>query len=88
MNHVASWSYFEEVCQGSYFFLGLHPDELSHRYNTRSNQLKKMDLLEQENHELCEVVTTLRENYERLTSMMTALVAAQNHPHTSPYTLL
>lgn len=76
MHHVAYWSCFEPVCQGSYFFLGLHSDKLSHWYNTRTNHLKKMDRLEQENRELCEEVTTLRDGYERITAMMEALAEA------------
>jgi uncharacterized protein involved in exopolysaccharide biosynthesis len=45
-----------------------------------------MDRLEQENRELCEEVTTLRDNYERITAMMKTLVAAQNQPPPSPQT--
>lgn len=47
-----------------------------------------MDRLEQENYELREEVTTLRDNYERLTVMMEALVSAQNQPPPPPQTLL
>lgn len=53
---------------------------MSHRYNSRANQLKKMDRIEQEKCELHEEVTTLRENYERLTGMMETMVTAQNQP--------
>ena len=74
--------------QRSYFFLGLHLDKLSPRYNTRANPLKKTDRLEQENRELREEVNTLRHNYERLTSMMETLVAAQNQPPPPPQTPL
>lgn len=72
----------------SYFFLGLHSEKLSHWYNSRANQLKKRDLLEQENRELCEEMTTLRDEYERLTSMMEASAATQNQPTHPPPTPL
>ncbi|CAL5204479.1 unnamed protein product [Lathyrus oleraceus] len=39
-----------------------------------------MDQLKQENQELWEEVNTLKANVERLSNMMEALVAAQNHP--------
>lgn len=68
-------------------FLGLRSDKLSHPYNTRVNQLKKMDHLEQKNCELREEVTTLRERFERLTAMMEVLVASHNQlppPQTPP----
>ena len=61
-----------------YSFIGFHSDKMFHQYNTRVNQQKKMDHLEKENRELHEEVTTLRDNYERLTAMMETLVAAQN----------
>lgn len=51
-------------------FLGLCLYKLSHYYNIRANQQKKMDRLKQENHELREKVTTLRNNMERLSTMM------------------
>ncbi|XP_050877729.1 uncharacterized protein LOC127081523 [Lathyrus oleraceus] len=59
-------------------------NKLSHWYNTRANQLKKMDRLEQGNLELREEVKTLRDGYERLTSMMEALTAAHNQPSPPP----
>lgn len=43
-----------------------------------------MDRLEQENSELHDEVTTLRDNYERLTAMMETLLAAQNQPPPPP----
>ncbi|XP_050908725.1 uncharacterized protein LOC127122428 [Lathyrus oleraceus] len=73
------------LVMGSSYFLGFHPDKLIYRYNTRANQLKKMDRLEQENCELCEEVTILRDNYERLTAMTETLVAAQNQPPPPPF---
>lgn len=78
MHHVASWSCFGQVLKGSYFFLGLHSDKLSHWYNTQDNKSKNMDCIEQENRELREEVTTLRDGYKRLTAMMEALSATQN----------
>lgn len=39
-----------------------------------------MDRLEKENRELREEVTALRDSFGRLTTMMEALVAAQNQP--------
>ena len=39
-----------------------------------------MDLIEQENQRLREEVTTLKGELERLTSMVTTLLAAQNQP--------
>lgn len=47
-----------------------------------------MEFLDQENHEICEEVTTLSDRYERLTAMMEALVAAQNPPLPPPPTPL
>ncbi|KAH1214369.1 hypothetical protein GmHk_14G042112 [Glycine max] len=46
-------------------------------YNTRANR-KRMDLVEQENQSLREEVATLREGMDRLTTMMSALLSAQN----------
>ncbi|KAL5131809.1 hypothetical protein HKD37_12G034614 [Glycine soja] len=46
-------------------------------YNTRANR-KRMDLVEQENQSLREEVATLREGMDRLTTMMNALLSAQN----------
>ena len=42
-----------------------------------------MEDLEQENHELCEEVTTLRVGMEKLTSLVESLMVAQNQPSTS-----
>lgn len=61
-------------------FLDLRSDKLSLQYNIRANQHKKMDHLEQENHELREEVTALRESLERLSAMMEALETAHNQP--------
>ncbi|XP_050896210.1 uncharacterized protein LOC127102938 [Lathyrus oleraceus] len=63
-------------------------DKLPHQYNTRANQMKKIDHQEKENRELGKEVTTLRENYERLSPMMETLVAAQNQPTPTPQTPL
>ena len=53
--------------------------KLSHSYNTRaSHQKRKMDQLEQENRELREEVTTLKDTMERLSLMVETLTAAQN----------
>ncbi|KAH1239909.1 hypothetical protein GmHk_08G024236 [Glycine max] len=46
-------------------------------YNTRANR-KRMDIVEQENQNLREEVATLREGMDRLTTMMSALLSAQN----------
>ncbi|KAL5130437.1 hypothetical protein HKD37_12G033502 [Glycine soja] len=46
-------------------------------YNTRANR-KRMDIVEQENQSLREEVATLREGMDRLTTMMNALLSAQN----------
>ncbi|KAL5167308.1 hypothetical protein HKD37_18G052050 [Glycine soja] len=46
-------------------------------YNTRANR-KRMDIVEQENQSLREEVATLREGMDRLTTMMSALLSAQN----------
>ena len=57
--------------------------KLSHSYNTRaSHQKRKMDQLEQENRELREEVTTLKDTMERLSLMVETLIAAQNRPTT------
>ncbi|GAU51822.1 hypothetical protein TSUD_416070 [Trifolium subterraneum] len=58
-----------------------HP---SRTYNTRANRKKRMDQVEQENVELHGEVTTLRAEVEKLTAMVTSLVAAQNQPLTPP----
>lgn len=59
-------------------FLGTCSDKLSHQYNSRANQQKKMNRLEQESRELCEEVNTLRDSMEMLSTMMEALEATQN----------
>ena len=65
------------------FFLPLKRVKLSHSYNTRaSHQKRKMDQLEQENRELREEVTTLKDTMERLSLMVETLTAAQNRPST------
>ncbi|KAL5159112.1 hypothetical protein HKD37_15G043466 [Glycine soja] len=46
-------------------------------YNTRANR-KRMDIVEQENQSLRKEVATLREGMDRLTTMMSALLSAQN----------
>jgi len=45
---------------------------------------KRMDILEQENIELCEEVITLQGEMEKLSAMVASLVAAQNQPPPSP----
>jgi cell division protein FtsB len=57
-------------------------------YNTRANQKKKNDAVEQENVELREEVTTLKENLERLNALVASLVIAQNQPPPPPPTIL
>ena len=52
----------------------------THHYNTRGNLRKKMDNLEQENHELCEEDSALKAGMDNLTTLMEALVAGQNQP--------
>ena len=54
--------------------------KLTHHYNTRVNFKKKMDNLEQENRELREEVSALKAVLASLTTLMEALVAAQNQP--------
>src|SRR6266487_1395281 len=56
----------------------------SRTYNTRANRKKRMDQVEQENVELHRELTTLRAEVEKLTAMVTSLVAAQNQPLTPP----
>ena len=53
-------------------------NKLTHHYNTRANLRKNMDNLEQENRELCEEVSALKSGVANLTTLMEALVAAQN----------
>ena len=43
-----------------------------------------MDQLQQENRELREEVSTLKDSLERLTAMMESMVAAQNQPPPPP----
>ena len=54
--------------------------KLTHHYNTRANFKKKMDNLEPENSELREEVTALKADLANLTTLMEALVVAQNQP--------
>ena len=54
--------------------------ELSHSYNIRASRQQKIDGLEQENRELREEVSTLRDTLERLNSVVEAMTAAQNQP--------
>ena len=54
--------------------------KLTHHYNTRANFRRKMDNLEQENHELCEEVSALKAGMANLIALMESLVASQNHP--------
>ena len=52
--------------------------KLTHHYNTRANFRKKMDNLEQENHELREEVSALKASMANLTTLMETLVAVEN----------
>ena len=54
--------------------------KLNHHYNTRANFKKKMDNLEQENCELREEVSALKVGLANLTTLIEALVVAQNQP--------
>ena len=54
--------------------------KLTHHYNTQDNFRKKMDNLEQENRELREEVSALKDGMANLTTLMEALVATQNQP--------
>jgi hypothetical protein len=47
-----------------------------------------MDAVEQENAELREEVTILKENFERLNALVASLVVAQNQPPLHPPTIL
>ena len=80
------------ACHASYctYFLHAYPgvlpsffgslSKLTHHYNTRANFKKKMDNLEQENRELREEVSALKSCLGNLTTLMEALVVAQNQP--------
>ena len=57
--------------------------KLSHQYDTRANRQRKMEDLEQENHELRGEVATLRVEMEKLTALVESLVAVQNQPSTT-----
>ena len=80
MHHIAHISC---IC---YAYPGVLPSfftslsKLTHHYNTRANFKKKMDNLEQENRELREEVSALKAGLANLTTLMEALVAAQNQP--------
>jgi len=52
-------------------------------YNTRANQKKRMDHLEQENKELREKMTSMQAEMEKLTALVNALMAAQNQASVS-----
>ena len=80
MHHIAHISC---IC---YAYPGVLPSfftlfsKLTHHYNTRANFKKKMNNLEQENRELREEVSALKAGMANLTTLMEALVAAQNQP--------
>src|ERR1044072_6611331 len=50
----------------------------THRYNTRSKRRKAMDDFEQENVELRSTVTTLQEEVQRLTSLVSSSATTQS----------
>ena len=54
--------------------------KLTHHYSTRANFKKKIDNLEQENRKLREEVSALKAGMANLTTLIEALVAAQNQP--------
>ena len=56
--------------------------KLSHSYNTRANRQKRMDDLEEENRELREEVSTLKESLEKLNVVIESMAATQNHQRT------
>ena len=80
MHHIAHISC---IC---YAYPGVLPsfftsfNKLTHHYNTWANLKKKKDNLEQENRELREEVSALKAGMANLTTLMEALVPAQNHP--------
>ena len=67
--------------QASYQFFFCVSAKLNHYYNTRANQLKRMEHIEQENREL---------KYEiaKLTTLMESVIATQNQPSPPPATPL
>jgi hypothetical protein len=62
-----------------YQFLLCASAKLTHRYNTRANQLKRMKHLEQENREL-------KDEIARLTMLMESAIVALNQLSPSPVT--
>ena len=75
--HISCICYAYPCVLPSFFTLF---SKLTHHYNTRANFIKKMDNLEQGNRELREEVSALKAGMANLTTLMEALVAAQNQP--------
>ena len=63
----------------SYWLFLCASAKLTHRYNTRANQPRIMEHLEQENREL-------KDEIARLTAMMESVLAAQNQSSPTPAT--
>ena len=80
MHHIAHISCICYAYPGALpsFFTSL--SKLTHHYNTRANFKKKMGNLEQENREPREEVSALKAGLANLTTLVEALVVAQNQP--------
>ena len=77
ISHISCICYAYQGVLPSFFTLF---NKLTHHYNTRANFKKKMDNLEQENHELRDEVSALKAGLANLTTLMEALEFAQNQP--------
>ena len=53
-------------------------------YNTRENKKRRMNVLEQENHDLREEVTSLQVEMEKLTNLVSLLAVTHSYPPPPP----
>ena len=84
MHHAAFGLAFRKLSRVLFFVVCTPTVKLSHPYNTRANHKRRMENIEQENRELREEVATLKSGMAHLTSLMEALMAAQNQARTTP----
>ena len=76
MHHIAYTSFIFYTYLGVLLNFFTLFRKLSQQYNSRSNLRRKMDNLEQENHELRKEVTALKAGMANLTDLMESLVAS------------
>ena len=75
--HASSGTYFLHFCSYPDVLLNFSTllSKMTHWYNTRANSKKKMENVEQENRELHEEVTSLKDGMANLTTWIESLVA-------------